>query len=178
MEEIIKQFCGVSELVELYTDKNNTDSYEVGYVVAYSDNMFMVHSYHPRGVDDGFFVQRIEDLYCVSYGTQYCEKIFKLIAHQAETAKQPMLEGFQTSGNMMYDVLNECMYNQQIVCVVLYNEYEVFGRVKNVNLNTFEIEIVKGDGTFDGFTILRWEDVRVVSVDGVLENERTYLVER
>lgn len=174
MEEIIKQFCSVGELIELYTNKDDTDAYEVGFVVAYSDNMFMVHSFNDRGKDDGFFVQRIDDLYRVAYGTQYCEKLFKLIARQGGDFKPPMFEGFQTSGNMMYDVLNESMYNRRIVYVVLYNEYEVFGRVKSVSIDTFEIEIVQADGTLDGFTKLRLEDVRVVSVDGISENERTH----
>ena len=49
MNDIIKQLCNTNELVELYTNRDDYEKFGVGYIIACTDNEYLVHTFvhHP-----------------------------------------------------------------------------------------------------------------------------------
>ena len=45
MNDIIKQLCNTNELVELYTNRDDYEKFGVGYIIACTDNEYLVHTF-------------------------------------------------------------------------------------------------------------------------------------
>lgn len=119
-------------LVEIYDDIDDTDSFNVGYILCSSGGYYVVSSISPTGYYDGLFTINIDDIIKIQYNTNYIDKIQKLIKINNETKHFYTDKIFEDG--IQY-VLNYALDNKRILSIELCNSgfFDIVGFVKVIN---------------------------------------------
>ena len=173
MNDIIKQLCNTNELVELYTNPDDYDKFGVGYIIACTDNEYLVHTFDEKDLDDGYYVMHNDDTYIIQHHTLYLKNMLQFI--KPKPAKYDLPKGYWPELDLYQVGLNLCHQELLIADVRLDNDFECFGWVKSFNNEVLEIDRVDVDGMPDGTTWLRMEDIKMVGFGGIEERRRTKL---
>ena len=176
MNDIIKQLCNKNELVELYTNRDDYDRFGVGYIIACTDNEYLVHTFDEKDLDNGYYVMHNDSIYIIHHHTIYLKNMLRFIKPKPD--KYDLPKGYWPELDLYHVVLNLCQQEMQIAVVRLENGFECFGWVKSFNNEVLEIDRVDGDGTPDGTTCLLMEDIKMVGFGGLEEKRRTKLFAR
>ena len=176
MKTIIEQLCNTNELVEIYTNRDDFDKFGVGYVVACTENDYLVHTFDDKDLDDGYYVMHRDSIFVIQRNTKYLKNMLQIIKPKPDKFKLPKGSGLEL--DLFGEVLLLCQKKRLIVVVRLECDMECYGWVTDFNDNVIEIELVDGDGMFDGTAYLRMEDVQLIGFGGQEENRRAKLVHR
>ena len=173
MKDIIKQLCNSNELVEIYTNPTDSDKFGVAYIVACSDEAFLVHSFQENDLDDGYYVDHIDSVNRIQRDTIYLNNMLQFIKPKAEKYELP--KGYWPDLDLFCAVLNLCQEKHLVAQVAVNHDYNKFGWVKSFNADVLEMDCLDCDGMFDGTTYLRMEDINMVGFGGVDEDRRAKL---
>lgn len=69
------------ELIEVYTDRDDTSTYHEGYVMACNEDYCAMALVSPQGRFDGYILERIDRIYSVQAGGPYEKKIQTLMKY-------------------------------------------------------------------------------------------------
>ena len=169
MNDIIKQLCNTNELVEIYTNPTDNDKFAVGYIVACSDEEFILHSFQENDLDDGYYTDRIDSVNRIQRNTIYLKNMLQFIKPKVEKYELP--KGYWPDLNLIDAVLNLCQEKHLVAQVAVNHDYSKFGWVKSFNDDVLEMDCLDCDGMFDGTTYLRMENINIVGF-GSVEGER------
>ena len=173
MDNIIRQLCNNGELVELYTNRDDYDKFGVGYIIACTDNEYLVHNFDEKDLDDGYYVMHNDATYIIQHHTPYLKNMLQFIKPKPD--KYDLPRGYWPELDLYYVVLNLCQQELLIAVVRLDNGFECFGWVKSFNNEVLEVDRVDGYGMPDGTTCLRMEDIKMIGFGGLEEKRRTTL---
>ena len=173
MNDIIKQLCNTDELVEIYTNPMDSDKFGVAYIVACSDEHFLVHSFQENDLDDGYYVDCIDSVMRIQRNTIYLNNMLQFI--KPKTGKYQLPKGYWPDLNLFGAVLSLCQEKQLVAQVAVNHEYSKFGWIKSFNDDVLEMDCLDCDGMFDGTTYLRMENINMVGFGGVDEERRAKL---
>ena len=173
MDDIIKQLCNAGELVELYTNRDDYDKFRVGYIIACTDNEYLVHEFDDNNLDDGYYVMHNDATYIIQHHTLYLKNMLQFI--KSKPIKYDLPKGYWPELDLYHVVLNLCQQERLMAVVRLHNGFEGIGWVKSFNDEVVEIDRVDAYGEPDGITYLRMEDIKLASFSGLEEKRRTKL---
>lgn len=176
MNDIIKQLCNTNELVELYTNRDDYEKFGVGYIIACTDNEYLVHTFDEKDLDNGFYVMHNDNTYIIQLHTIYLKNMLQFIKPKPD--KYDLPKGYWPELDLYHVVLNLCQQEMLIAVVRLENGFECYGWVKNYNDEVLEIDKVDYDGMSDGTVYLSMEDIKMVGFGGLEEKRRTKLFTR
>lgn len=89
--ELMENAMNAGALVEVYMDREDTQRFCVGYVLAMDDEYFAMKCVDKYGDYDGYFVKKMDLVYMVCEGTRYLENIERLYVPQ-ETQFKPEVD--------------------------------------------------------------------------------------
>lgn len=173
MENIIKQHCTSNEIVELYSNPDDYDKFGVGYILACSENEYLVHTFQENDLDDGYYVMRNEDLFLLRKGSTYLRNMVQFIKPKA--LKYELPRGYWPELDLFIVLLNLCAQEHIMAVVRIECGMALYGWITNVQDNTIEVEEVDGDGMPNGTSYLRLDDLHMVGFGGLEETRRTKL---
>lgn len=164
--DMMKRAMQSGNLVEVYTDREETDRFCVGWVLAMDEEYYAMRCTDKYGTYDGYIVRKLDMVYMVCEDTQYIRRIEKLGA-QKDCGFEP-----DTGMDLRIQMLD---YAQEKGCVVQVElmdsgSYDAEGFVEVTDEGVC-ISMLDDNGCFDGRAAFSWEDVTEICCDDI-DNRR------
>lgn len=159
--EKLQELKNSKKIASFYTNEYNTSRFNVGYIVEFTDEHFLVAAISPYGKYDGFVLLEVGGILRINTDSLYEEKIEKLTKHYNTVHECISIdEGSLVSGLIQY----ACAQNY-IVSLELLNSgvYDVQGYVKDVTDEGCIIKQITEYGEEDGTTFVLLSDITKVS---------------
>ena len=160
-------------LYEIYTDRDDDERFNVGYIVYNDDAYLLVKSIDPNGNFDGYDLAITEDVYRIAYGTNY------LCGIEALTDVTPECE-YDFGKVTMENFAEFAAQLGRAVGVAVYGTgHELQGFVKQVDKNGGLLTVTQlgTDGSADGEFVVAFEDLARISFGGVEQSRAEKLYE-
>jgi hypothetical protein len=164
------------ELLEIYTEKNNPNECAVGFIIILSENELILNAIDPKGLDDGFLAIRNDDIYSISYDTNYLRKISLLSENEKPRLPKQNIKEYLKEANMFFSIFKESMDNKKLITLKLYYDIDVSGIIKSFDEEIIEISVIDTHGNFDGNSCIYIADVEWISFESINENKLSKLL--
>lgn len=165
--EMLKTAMQSGELVEVYSDPEDTDRFSAGYVVALDGDSVIQRHIHPSGCADGYSWRSVEKIYRVNSQTRYLECLKMLMEPETE----PM---FVPTGDeaLSAQFLRYAMEHEMVVQIELHDSdsWDLMGLVSEVGEGV-TIAMLNVEGEEDGIAAVRLEDITEISCGGDCETK-------
>lgn len=115
MKEILKQ-CSPEEVIAIYTNSDDTDSFCEGFVKAFNDEDFLIYHISPHGLYDGYIVKKTEHIYRINQKGMYEQKILNLYSFRNQEHNNINI----VDNNIMFSVLEYARKNKLVVSIELF----------------------------------------------------------
>lgn len=165
--EKLQELKNSKKIASFYTNEENTSRFNVGYIVEFTDEHFLVAAISPYGKYDGFVLLEVGSILRINTDSLYEEKMEKLTKHYNTTHECISIDGDSLlSGLIQY----ACTQNY-IVSLELLNSgvYDVQGYVKDVTDEGCTIEQITEYGEDDGLTLIAVSDITKISCNSADE---------
>lgn len=170
--EVLRQYVGSQDLVEIYDDRDDTDKFEVGFVLSVSEDYYSLALVDNKGRASGSFVGQMEQIVRLAVGTQYLTAIKLLVERQRQ-----MEMGFRRSDagpfENMQDLIRYAHSNRIMVSVTA--DVEFFGFIRAYSSEHLELLEVNKSGIEDGVQYIDLEEVSRIDFGGPAEDARLFL---
>lgn len=163
MYELLKKFIRSNTLIAVYSDRNNYESFAVGYVYRLCDDKVIILNVGVHGEFDGYSVYYVNDIYRIEKDSKYLEKIKKLknwdisdvfgIDNEDDCFKAVLVTALKTSTIIVIDCCD--------------SGFEVRGYVKEVSDTIVRLMQITEYGEQDGETAIRVDDINRIMISDV-----------
>lgn len=167
----LSNYLGKECLVSLFTNKEQTDSFALGFVVAIDDDNVLLAHVNTSGDYDGFKIKNLNSIIMIETDTLYQSSMYSL--YQLSDRKHDKIE--LVNNDAMKSLLLYAKQKQLVVAIqLLESDYcNVQGFVYDFSEtdNIVTINNVDRYGVKDGFSYINIDDVSKVMCDS--EDEQT-----
>ena len=170
--EVLKQYVGSQELVEVYEDSEDTDKFEVGFVLGVSEDNYSLALIDSKGRPKGSFVGQIDEIVRLAVATQYLTAIKLLFERHRQTEmnlKVPHVGPFEN----MLELIQYAHNHRMMISVTA--DVEFYGFVKDYTHDHIELLEVNKSGIEDGIHYIDLDQVVRIDYDGPSEEARLFL---
>ena len=150
-------------LYEIYTDRDDDERFNVGYIVYNDDTYLLLKSIEPYGNFDGYDLILAEDVYRIAYGTDYLcgiEALANVTCECDYDFGKITMENFAEFAAKLGRAVGVAVYG---------TGHELQGFVKQVDKNggLLTVTQLETDGSVDGEFVVEFEDMARISFGGV-----------
>ena len=129
------------KILEVYDDTDLT-KFDVGKLISYNESWILLEGYNKEGVFDGYILQKIENIFKISYNTQY---ILTLNLSLQDKTTEIRIETF----------MENIIKSKHRVSIITVNGDVLYGTIINKTDDCIFIENIDPTGISDGETILQ-----------------------
>lgn len=155
-------------VVSVYSDQNEPANCSVGFIDALSSEQFVMKHITPEGINDGYIIRRLKDIFRVDINGEYERKIGLLYSLQKQKHEDFIKKAETENDNLFVESLIIAR-NQNLIITVCIDETEnqddVVGFVKDVNSKGITIARISFNGIGDGESTFLVEDVIKMNCD-------------
>jgi hypothetical protein len=166
--EIINSAKQDKNLVAIYTDKDDTNTFSVGYIIDQIDEGLFLHSIDTNGFDDGLMFMCLSDIYLLESGTTYLENL-KIVNN--ENPKFNDYNSFILKRNhdnsIISDFLDKCLSDKKLVTVSLYFGKGLTGFINRISDDQVVLDSITLEGENDGVVCFKMEEINRIYFDGI-----------
>jgi len=166
MNKIIEKMHSQKKLCAIYSNKNEEDSFEVGYIEKIDKTHIIISAISPDGQYDGVVVIRIDDIFQIDYDNIYLKNLEKL---SLSTEVEKISVNFEKDA-LLYGAM-EYARNYKVCCTINFENYSISGYLTDFIDDCVIMNIVDEVGRRDGYTAIIIDDVKYFSF-GSLENKK------
>lgn len=170
--DVLRQYVGTQELVEIYDDADDTDKFEVGFVLSVSEDYYSLALIDSKGRPNGSFVGQMEQIVRLAVSTQYLSAI-KLLYERHRQLEMKLSAVVIGPFEHMLDLVRYACENKAMVCVTA--DVEFFGFIKDYTRDHIELLEVNKSGIEDGIQYIDLEEVTRIDFGGPSEEARLFL---
>jgi hypothetical protein len=149
------------KIASFYTNEDDTLKFNVGYIINFTCDHFVIAAISPRGTNDGYVLKELDSLFRISTGSLYEKKVAILSEYYNTTHECINLSG----GNLLMGLLQFARAKDYIVSIELLNSgvNDVQGFVQDVTDEICKIIEITDFGEEDGIGIVALSDITKVS---------------
>ena len=157
--------------ISLYTNQANTNKFEVGYLVGFDHDNFILERVSQEGKRDGYLFGRTPLIYRIERDTIYLRKILKLMAFNGFEKHDICFDQKDLLSNFIEFAYKE----QKIMSVELFdsNNQDIIGTVSEFTSEFCTVNQISEYGEPDGYSTFRLEDISYI----VYHSEEQKLIE-
>jgi len=150
-----------NKLLSVY-DGADTDCFNVGYLVKYDEEWFLLNCYDPYGKYDGFLLIKRDNITKIEIDSSYTKSLMEIIE-------------VNNSNKLIHqeDLLNyvlEDVKDRTIITITIENEDNLVGKLIDCDKEFFVLDILKNTGEYDGKVIGLLNSINAIQF-GNIENE-------
>jgi len=143
------------KLVEIYTDKNNPDSFCFGFIIGFDSDFIFINAVSCHGETDGLTIRRLKDIYRVEYDGDYEKRLAKLFNLKKQAFDcYPVLNDLNT--------LLKTVIEDKVILTITTGDFEnhivVAGIIEKVVNNKIYFREIKNDCQ-SGIAVFATEDI-------------------
>ncbi len=145
------------ELVEFYTNPNDLNEFDLGFIISKDENFYIVRNVSKKGKFNGYSCIRINSIQLISIKTIYIRKILKLM-------EQNNQENLNEFGLVDFESCMKLLLNKRMACTIemYFNDIFITGFISKFEKDLLYIEELDRLGNSDGLTIIFFEDVKII----------------
>lgn len=164
IKDILCQFIGKTNMVEVYTNQEDTSKFHIGKILACNDEYNVMSIVTPQGSYDGLLLEKLDQIINVQYDTKYDKKIISLI--QYHKTELPFIHLDQS--DLIGSLLEYARSSGSIVSITVLDSGNVDGQgfVDDIENGICKIRQVDDDGMNNGYGFLKLEDITKIALDG------------
>ncbi len=166
MKNICEKAMNDKSLVSIYTDRNETDSFLVGFVLASSEQFILIQSVSSDGLNDGLELCETKEIYRVDINGKYESKIMKLWKNANQEVVYKVPQDITLASFAAYTQENNYMVSIETCNSELHDS---FGLVENVAEDHIVIKGYDKYGAEDGLNYIKFDCITRFSCDGIYE---------
>lgn len=163
INKTLQELTSLKEIVLIYTDDKDTETFSVGYILAHSQNDIIIAYVDSLGNNDGFLGKKLSDIIKLEYKSKYSTKIQKLNKLKNNTIEPILLQ----NEFLFVDLMIYAYKFKKIVSIELFNSGidDVIGYVESIEGNSAKIKLINNYGEYDGETIINMKNITLISCD-------------
>ena len=160
---ILQELIISKEIVVIYTDNENTNTFSVGYILAYSENEIVVAYVDEFGNNDGFLGKKTYNIIKLEYRSKYSNKIQKLNKIRGNSINFISVH----NESLFLDIMIYAYKFKKIVSIELFNSGidDAVGYIISIEGNSAKIKMVNSYGEDDGEMIINIKDITDIACD-------------
>ena len=163
MYELLKKFIRSNTLIAVYSDRNNYESFAVGYVYRLCDDKMIILNVGVHGEFDGYSVYYVDYIYRIEKDSKYLEKIKKLKNWDISDVFE-----IDTEDDYFKAVLLTALKTSMIIAIDCCDlGFEVRGYVKEVSDTIVRLMQITEYGELDGETVIHVNDINRIMIADV-----------
>ena len=175
LRETLRRCQGSGEMVEIYSDPDDVDRFNVGVVESVSHTSYCIQSVDSYGQFDGRQIGRIDEIVRLVTGSEYLAAL-RLLHEARDTIARspaPSPEGY---GELDFEAsLKFAQENNLVVSMVDRDRTAIMGFITDFGREFVELRELRRDGHEDGTIIVALDDVSRIDVGGRTELARQFL---
>lgn len=173
MNKYYLDFKKNKEMICVYSDETDTESFATGYVVGVSDDDIILYHLTPNGNYDGYLLLPINKVFLIEHDTKYSNKIKYISEKQSKQNIQ-----YFDDENLKSCLIKYAFENDLIIEVQLINSglNDVVGKVFSFDEETIIIDKYTEYGEKDGHAIFNILDITRLSCDNEEERIIKYII--
>lgn len=174
--EDLLEFQKNKKIISIFRDTEDTEKFNVGYIIAIDDFNTIIQHISPNGMYDGYNLIKTGDIYQICYNGKYENKIQYLYSMQAQKHSDIVF----SNENLAIDLLTFSKQNNLIVSLELHSSgiYNIQGIVLEINDDNVLIEQITDYGENDGVTRIDIECISKIVCDSDNEQALKKLLNR
>lgn len=161
--DIIKKAQNLQNLLCVYTNKEDTSTFSLGYIQKVTNNDILINSISTRGRYDGYIVKKIKDIFLIEENNKYIHKVIdvsnKDYSHKKISNKYK---------NLFKSIL--CFSKTENLVVSVQLNYsgltDIQGYVDDIDDHDVSFFCIDNYGLNDGKAICSINDITILSCDG------------
>lgn len=173
-KEMLENFKKNKKLVSLYSNVENKDTFNVGFIVDYDSKFLLLNSISEYGKYDGILLIYIDDIFRIDIDSNYENKLLRLLNNKEITNYK-----FKKIGSCIEKLFNYAKENNSIISISFFDsdyKSDVIGKVKSYNTNLVEICCYDEYGKVDGISYINISEINYASLDSLDEKMITNLI--
>lgn len=161
--EILKESMKNKKIVSIYTNKEETSKFSVGYIIGVDDNYYIIALISPSGMYDGYRIALISDIYRIAYDGKYENSIQQLYNYKNQTHTTINL----SKSNLINNFIDFAKEKKLVITLELCNSeaMDVQGYVKELKEREVYINCIDSYGESDGDSVIDLESVSLIVCD-------------
>lgn len=159
----------IGTVISVYTDASDTEKFSAGFYLGNDDTDILLAHITPYGKYDGYLTKRIDDVFLVETGNQYCEKLAKLFSLQNQKYEQIFKNEF-----IIIDLISWAQKNHKIVSIELVDSgcFDVQGYIQSFESGLIKITCIDDFGKNNGISYVKLQDISSI----VCDSEKEYSI--
>lgn len=170
MLEIIRRLCKQHKLCGIYTDRDEADTFEAGYIETFDEEYLLMSAVSPDGEYDGYVVIPVKNIFQIDYDNIYLKDVEKL--YKDEKKEKINLPG----GSLLIGAM-EYVKTNRVCCTCDFADYSVMGYLTDITDGCAVINVIGENAKPDGYTAVCVGDIRFFSFD-LPENKKDCRADR
>ena len=173
-KKMLENFKKNKKLVSLYSNVENKDTFNVGFIVDYDSKFLLLNSISEYGKYDGILLIYIDDIFRIDIDSNYENKLLRLLNNKEITNYK-----FKKIGSCIEKLFNYAKENNSIISISFFDsdyKSDVIGKVKSYNTNLVEICCYDEYGKVDGISYINISEINYASLDSLDEKMITNLI--
>lgn len=173
-KENLEKFKKSQKLVSLYSNIENKDAFNVGFIVDYDSEFILLNSISQYGKYDGILLIYIDDIFRIDTDSKYGNKLLKLLNNEEITNYE-----FKKVGSCIEKIFSYAKENDSIISISFFdsdNKSDIIGKVKSYDNNEVEICCYDEYGEIDGISYININEINYISLDSLDEKMITNLI--
>lgn len=169
---LMKQSIGEGVIVSIFSNRNQPDKCSVGYVAKISGDEVLINHVTTTGLNDGYVVRKLKDVYRIDINGQYEKKLHGLYTLQNQIHKELIKKEMSDDLNLFEEVLIESQKDILIVNICIDESEEqdsIIGYVNSVDDKEVVISRISENGLSDGESVILIDDIVKINCDSTDE---------
>lgn len=157
MLDILKKVCKDGDLTAIYTNRNDYDSFSVGYILGVTEESFIIKHLSSRGEFDGYSVRKTDDVYRIETDGIYLKKI-KLLSEQKRGNES--LPSIDTNGEFLLNAIKYAIDNKFVATICIdESACDIVGYIKSMDNNHVRVLQITEYGENNGETVFPLQEI-------------------
>ena len=175
LRDTLRRCAASGEMVEIYSDPEDVDRFNVGVVESVSHASYCIQSVDSYGAFDGRQVGRIDEIVRLVTGSEYLAAL-RLLHEGRNTVIQAPVPSTEGYGEMDFETsLKFAQDHRLVVSLVDRDRTAIMGFITDFGREYVEVREVRRDGHEDGTIIIALDDISRIDVGGRTELARQFL---
>jgi len=150
-------------LLSIYTDKDDTDKFLVGYVCEFDNDFILIKKITPNGVFDGFSSLLIGDVYSIEYNDSYINKIQHNIKGDIINLRKDV-EILLESNFRFDDIIRLSMDMHYCLSINSIFDRTFIGYIKDFDGENIIVSNIDEYNKSDGFSLFKISEIERISL--------------
>ncbi len=172
--DILEEFKTNKKLVSLYTNIENRDAFNVGFILDYDTEFLLLNSISTYGKCDGVLMIYIDEIFRIESDSIYNNKLLKLLNNDKLINYQ-----FGKYNSCIEKMFNYAKDNDMIISLSFFdsdNRNDVIGKVMSFDNEQVKLSCYDEEGRKDGISIIKTSDINFASIDSEDEKMISFLI--